>query len=159
MLGALWAPAASGERPRTTAQNVYPQRTRRSCLQISDTSRFKSRRCASMHRCLTDTLPVPYRHLTDPKGAFRSMFTRVLTDLTDPTPQGGGSSVRCTVSRSPNANPRGTASPRNSVMNQKCENQKLCSFVIALPHSASCIPCPGSAFRVHSPQLPAMNPL
>src|SRR3954468_23279881 len=30
-----------------------------------------------------------YWHLTDPKRAFCSMFMRVLTDLTDPAPQGG----------------------------------------------------------------------
>ena len=36
------------------------------------------------YRCLYD----PYRYITGPEHAFRPMFMRVLTDLTDPTPQG-----------------------------------------------------------------------
>jgi len=34
-------------------------------------------------RYLTDALPAPYRYLTEPEHAFRPMFIRVLTDLTD----------------------------------------------------------------------------
>src|SRR5436190_13466963 len=40
-------------------------------------------------RYLTDALPAPYRYLTEPEHAFRPMFIRVLTDLTDLAPQGG----------------------------------------------------------------------